>query len=493
MFENKEISQRDRMIRGAGFLLVLGLGLKLAPLLMVGIVSMGAIIFVHELGHFSVCKLSGIRVETFSIGFGEPIVSFDRGGTRYQIGAIPLGGYVKPAGEFAEKEDQGGVHAPDEFLGKAWYIRAAVLVAGPAFNFIFPIVFLFGLYASFGIPFFIAPPQITEVSQDSAAMEAGLKVGDQILKVDGDWTFDVKALVKQIDDAARVHPSVETKLSILRAGKPMEIKVLSRLDHDVGRYRLGVSVESGPAPLRKRVDKVGAGTPAEKAGFLVGDEILSVGGNLLKQGTDFAGQFASASTDTSGMVTIEVARLGKTVIIKTLKKQPVPENFDPNVVGLVGLDLEINSDLSGGADKRYEKVGVRQAAQYSFFENLFTAEAMVGGLWDLVRGKMALKESLGGPVAIVRMANQQAQNGFFALLQFMMRISLILGIMNLLPIPVLDGGTMMICIIEGLRGRPLSFKLQNVLQNVFGMLLISLMLFATYNDIVNWLKALANR
>jgi regulator of sigma E protease len=493
MFENNVISPRDRLARGLGFLAVAAVVLWLWPMAFVAIVAMGAIITVHELGHFTVCKLSGIRVETFSIGFGAPLLSLDRGGTRYQVAAIPLGGYVKPAGEFEEKEETAGKHAPDEFLGKPWYIRAAVLAAGPAFNFIFPVVFLFLLYASVGIPFFIAPPLVMDVSADSAAQEAGLKKGDQILKVDGEWTFDIKALVKQIDDAARRHPGKNTMLSVLRQGKQLEIGALSRLDPAAGRYRLGVEVDAGPAPLRKRVEKVEAGTPAEKAGFLMGDELLGVGGKLLKQGNDFNEQFATASKDSEGMVSVEVARLGKTVIIKAPQKQPLPDNFDPKLIGLVGLDLERDASLSGGEEKRYERVGIWRAAQYSFYENLFTVVTMAGGLVDLVRGKIAFKESVGGPVAIVRMAHQQAQNGFFELLQFMMRISLILGLMNLLPIPVLDGGTMMICIFEGLRRKPLSFKVQSALQNIFGALLISLMLFATYNDIANWFKALTNR
>lgn len=493
MFENKEISPKERWIRGIGFIAATVVGFVLFPKAAIAIVAMGAIITVHELGHFTVCKLSGIRVETFSIGFGAPLLSFDRGGTRYQVAAIPLGGYVKPAGEFEEKPENEGKHAPDDFLGKPWYIRAAVLAAGPLANFVFPVVFLFGLYATIGIPFFIAPPLIMDVGTNSAASEAGLKKGDQVIKIDGEWTFDVKNLVKQVDEAARKHPGTKTRLSVLRDGKQIEILALSRLDHEAGRYRLGIAVESGPAPLRTRVEKVGAGTPAEKAGFLVGDELLSVGGKLLKQGSRFAEQFSSSKEDTEGMVTIEVARLGKTVALKTARKQPVPEGFDPKLVGLIGLELERNSDLSGNSEKRYERVSPWRAAKYSVFENVFMAGAMTSGIWDLFTGKLGFKESVGGPVAIVRMAHQQAETGIFELLQFMMRISLILGIMNLLPIPLLDGGTMLICFIEGIRRKPLNYKLQSLLQNVVGALLIALMIFITYNDLANWFRTFTNK
>jgi regulator of sigma E protease len=481
------------MLRAGAFLLAAAALALAYPKVLAGLVALGAIIMVHELGHFTVMKLGGIKVEIFSIGFGSALLSHDFGGTRYQVAAIPLGGFVKPAGEFEEKAETEGKHGPDEFLGKPWYLRALALGAGPLANFAFPIVFLFALYASVGIPFFIAPPLVMDISKDSAAEEAGIKKGDQILKVDGAWTFDVKGLVKQVDDAARAHPGKETSLSLLRGGKQLEIKALSRLDHGAARYRLGVVVEPGPPPLRRRVERVGAGTPAEKAGFLKGDEILSVGGKLLKQGSDFNDLFTSAKVSSEGTVAVELARLGKTIILNPSQKQPLPEGIDARLVGLFGLELERDTDLSGQISKRYEHVGLWRAAEYSFLENLSIADAIIEGIWSMIRGKVGFRESIGGPVAIARMAKQQAEIGYFELMQFMMRISVMLGIMNLLPIPLLDGGTLLLCFVEGARRRPLPFKVQTAIQNIFGALLISVMLFATYNDLINLFRSMANR
>lgn len=483
--------QRQALLKAVIFFMALGAALYLYPLAVVAVLAISAIIFVHEFGHFIVCKISGIRVETFSIGFWEPLISFEHGGTRYQIGSLPFGGFVKPAGEFTESEDP-KQHAPDEFLGKPWYIRAAVLLAGPLFNFIFPVVFLFLLYAGFGVPSYIAPPLVIQVIDNSAAQEAGLKAGDQILRVDGEWTFDIRALQVQIDEAARKHPSVETKLSVLRDNKEMEMSVLSRLDHGSGRYRLGVSVEPGPEPLRRRVDSLEAGTPAENSGLRVDDEILSVGGKLLRQGTDFSAQFADAATDVQGNVAIEVTRYGKTVLIPVKKKQPVSDGMDPKIIGLLGLGLESNAGLEAAANKEFEKVSLGEAASFSLAENVFLVEEIAENLRDLVLGKIAIKESLGGPVAIVRMASQEAKNGIFKLLTWIMGISVLLGVTNLLPIPLLDGGTMLLCIVEGLRRRPLSYRLQNSLQNVSGAILALFMLYVTYNDVVNWIRASAN-
>jgi regulator of sigma E protease len=487
MFEKENISPGIRALRAAGFFLACGFGLWLIPFWVKAALAIGLVIMVHEFGHFLVCKLTGIRVEIFSLGFGAPLLSFDHGGTRYQVGAIPVGGFVKPAGEFDDKAAEPLVHAPDEFLGKPWYVRGLVALAGPVFNFVFPVLFLFALYATVGVPFFLAPPQIVDVSSGSAAAEAGLEKDDQILKIDGEWTFDANSLKQQVDAAARRHPGVETKLSVLRKGRQVEIKALSRLDHDAGRYRLGVQVDDGPAPLRKRVDKVDASTPAEKAGFLAGDEILGVGGKLLKQGNDFNEQFATAQADPEGMVSVEIARLGKTMVLAAPKVQPLPQGIDPKLVGLLGLNLERDTDLSGGAEKRYEKVGPWPAAKYSFYVCAYTATAIVSGLADLVRGKLPFRESVGGPVAMMRMAHQAAENGLFELAQLAMRISLMLGIMNLLPIPILDGATVIFCLVEGLRRKPLSVQLQTMLQNVFGALLIAFMLFVVANDLISTL------
>ncbi len=217
------------------------------------LIVLAILIFVHELGHFWVAKAAGIRVEVFSLGWGAPLVSYTHGDTRYQIAPIPLGGFMKPAGEFEEKEDASGkpaVHAPDEFLGKPWYIRAMVLLAGPGMNFVAPWLALFVLFATVGRPFFIAPPQVTEVSAGSAAEESGVKMNDQIIKVDGQWVTDVGLFIHMVDSAARSHPSEKTHMVLLRQGSQMDLDVLPRLDAAAGRYRLGIGIRPGPVALQ---------------------------------------------------------------------------------------------------------------------------------------------------------------------------------------------------------------------------------------------------
>ncbi len=494
MLETKvPVSSAQRLWRGLAFVAVAVAGVLFLPKVFFSIVALGAIVFVHELGHFTVAKLSKIRIEVFSIGFGTPLFTFERGGTQYQIAAIPLGGFVKPAGEYEEKEGETHQRKPDEFLAKPWWVRGLVLVAGPLANFVFPVIALFVLYATLGRPLFIAPPLIQEVNDDSAAAAAGLKPRDQILKVDGEWAMNAEALGKMIDTASRKHPGVKTKLLVLRGSKRTEVQVLSRLDSQVGRYRLGVVISPGNPPLRSVVERVVPGTPAEQAGFQKGDEITSIAGKELKQGSEFDALFAKAKEiehKGAQAVAIGLKRGDKALVLYPGQKQPIPDTWDPEKVGLVGLELELDAELGAGGQKRLQKMGLGRAAREAIYENVYAAAAMVEGIWQMVTGRVNFKQSVGGPVAIMRMAHQQADQGIFELLQFMLRISLILGIMNLLPIPLLDGGTLLLCVVEGLRGKPLPIKMQSVIQNIAAALLISLMVFATYNDIVNWVKAI---
>ena len=157
-----------------------------APYLCASLACLSVLIFVHELGHFTVAKLQGMRVETFSIGFGPALVKIERGGTVYQIAALPLGGYVKPAGENPETDEQIAQAKPDEFMGKPWWSRALVLLAGPTTNLIFPIAVLFVVYATIGRSNPWGPPQVEAVMAQSGALAAGIVPGDLIIRVNGE-------------------------------------------------------------------------------------------------------------------------------------------------------------------------------------------------------------------------------------------------------------------------------------------------------------------
>ncbi len=438
-----------------------------------GIVALGVLIFAHELGHFLVAKATGITVEAFSLGFGPELAGFTAGGTRYKLSAFPLGGYVKPAGEFAQGAEP---PKPGEFLSKPWWVRALVLFAGPAMNFALPVLMLFALYATVGKPLNLGPATVAKLMPGKAAQAAGVRLGDQIVEVDGQKVPSYDKLSAMIDSRSKAHPDRPLEITVLRKGSPLDLKVKAALDPSLGRYLIGVVVEPGPPPLKKVVQEVLVGTPAEKDGFLKGDEILSVDGKPLERGDQFAPLFAGSLHDP---VPVEVLRHGARLKILAPKKQPIPKGMDAADIGLLGLQLDSESGLV------YAHLGPWQAAEEATLENVGLAVGMVESIYSLVTGQVSFRESVGGPITIVRMADQQARSGLVTFLVFMSKISLMLCIMNLLPIPVLDGGTLVLCLFEGLRGKALPAQAQNVLQGIGIALLVALMGFALYNDIFN--------
>ncbi len=445
------------------------------------IAFLGVVIFVHELGHFLMARWQGMRVETFSLGFGPPLVQLRRGGTVYQIAAIPLGGYVKPAGEDPKTDEDIANAKPDEFMGRPWWSRALVLLAGPAMNLIFPVLALFLVYATVGRSYPWGPPQVMEVMPKSAAQEAGLAAGDLIVKVNGNQVNNTQLLAGLVDSQSRLKPGQPLDVELIRGGKPLKKQVRTRLNPELGKYLMGVQVQPSPPPYSTTLRSVGVLTPAEKAGFKAGDVVKAVGGQPLKDGFSFNKQFAQAAADP---VVIEVERAGKALSLSAPKKQPVPEGFDPELLGLLGLEFE-PIDPQGAAKQR-DRLSLPKAAQAAVLDTATATAVIFMGLKQLVMGKLNMRESLGGPVAIMRMAAQQAERGWEDLLHLMLNISLTLGIMNLLPIPLLDGGTFVFCLIEGVRRKPLKLKTQVVAQNIGLAFIGSLFAFTILNDLLRW-------
>jgi regulator of sigma E protease len=445
------------------------------------IAFLGFVIFIHELGHFLMARWQGMRVETFSLGFGPALVQLKRGETTYQIAAIPLGGYVKPAGEDPKTDEDVANAKPDEFMGRPWWSRSLVLLAGPAMNLIFPVLALFVVYISLGRSYPWGPPQVMEVMPKSAAQEAGLQAGDLIVKVNGQQVNNTQLLASLVDRQSRVDLDKPLKVEVLRGGKALSKAVRTRLNPEAGKYLMGVQVQPSPPPYTTALRSVGVLTPAEKAGFKPGDVLLSVGGEPLSDGFSFNRQFARAAQDP---VAIGVSRAGKVLTLTAPKKQPVPEEFDPELLGLLGLEFEVAG--AQGAARQRERLGPVAALKAAAGDTATAGAVILMGLKQLISGQLNARESLGGPVAIMRMAAQQAERGWEDLLHLMLNISLTLGILNLLPIPLLDGGTFVFCVIEGIRRKPLKLRTQVVAQNIGFAFIGSLFLFTIANDLLRW-------
>jgi regulator of sigma E protease len=443
------------------------------------LLAFGLLVLVHELGHFLVCRAFGVRVEAFSIGFGPKLWGWTSGGTEFKISALPLGGFVKLAGEL--QEEDGKQYAPDEFMGKPWWVRSLVLLAGPAMNFLVPVLALALLYATLGKPVLNGPALVRQVMAGKPAAAAGFLPGDMILRVEGQEVSAYAQMSELVGSLAKAHPGQPLAFAMRRDGHSLTLTAAPALDPASGRWLIGVVVDVAEPPTSRVVDTVIPGLPAEKAGFAKGDEVLSVAGHELKDGADFKALFAASTQDP---VPMSVSRAGKAITLLAAKHQPVPEGTaKPEELGLLGMELVSDAQVA------YLKVGIFKGPLLAGAEVVDLAWAMSRGLWDLITLKVAWRDAVGGPITILRMAHQQAQSGFIRLLDFSSKISVMLCVMNLLPIPMLDGGTLLQCVIEGVRGRRLSLKVQGLLQNIGLGLLALIFIGAFYNDIAGLFTA----
>lgn len=336
------------------------------------------LIMVHEFGHFIVAKKVGVKVEKFSLGFGPVIVKKKKDETEYSISVIPLGGFVKLAGDNLE-EFKGN---PDEFLGKSPSRRAAVIFFGPLFNYVLGIL-LFWLLYCVGYPMFTT--KVGGLQKNMGAIEAGMKVGDKITAVDGkkvEFWEDLQKIIHSKNDSDTTH------VSVLREGK---------------EFYLDVKIKT-----KEYADQLGSKRSIGLLGITMGDEIVNV-------------------------------------------KYPFFKAF------------------SLGLQKTWE----------------LTRTTYVG-LWRMITGKLSVKESMTGPVGIFYIGSKVASFGVVAVMHLMAVLSISLAIFNLLPLPILDGGHLFLLIVEKIRGKYLSIKTERVISQIGVVMIVTLVLFVTYNDISNF-------
>jgi regulator of sigma E protease len=473
------------------FLLAIVVLIVRAPYMAASLGFLGLVIMAHEFGHFIVARWQGMRVETFSVGFGPALVKVEFGGTTYQVAPILVGGYMKPAGENPESDEEIANAKPDEFNGRPWWSRALVALAGPLTNLVFPVVALFLVYACVGRLDPQGPPLVQTVFAKSGAQAAGILPGDLVIRLNGEQVNGMSQLAALVDKQSRLDLGRALTVDLLRKGKPLRLQVrttLSVTPHprwafwlpDSGKYLMGVGVEASPPPFTTTLSAPEVMTPAEKAGFKAGDVVLSVDGAPLRDGYAFSALFAHAAHDP---VPIVVDRQGSRLTLSAAKKQPLPDEFDPALVGLLGLDFE-PADLNEA--QRREPLALVPALEYAAVDTLSLGLIVVVSVKEMIFGHISARDSLGGPVAILRMASQQAQRGWDNLVELMCSISIMLGLMNLLPIPILDGSTLLFCVVEAVRGRPLRLKTQVVLQNIGLTLIGSLFALTFVNDLLRW-------
>jgi regulator of sigma E protease len=431
---------------------------------------LGVMIVIHELGHYVAAKYFKVRVEVFSIGFGTRLAGFRKGDTDYRISAIPLGGYVKMSGENPMDERTGD---PAEFLAHPRWQRFIIAFAGPAMNILLAVglltfVFMFHLEQPL---YYDQPALIGWVMQGTPAAKAGLQPGDKIIKLE-----DVDSPTwQQVDPKENLSPNQPLHLTIQRGNQTLE-KVVTPEPYGISQIGYAGWVPKEP----NIVTKLDAGMPAEKAGLQEGDEIIAMNGKPLPA---VAAMVEALKQSKDKPIEVAVLRNGQQ---KNFTIQPVL------------------SDVPGLREQRY-RIGIEAeptkvvslpfaaAFNRSIEENKRASMLILELVQKMVRRKVSIR-TIEGPIRIGQAAGAAAsEKGWNPLLLLTAAISLNLGIFNLLPIPILDGGVILLLLIEGLMRRDISLQIK---ERIYQAAFVFLLLFAVmviYNDLVKTLPGLSTR
>jgi len=428
------------------------------------VIVLGVLVFVHELGHFLAAKLFGMRVERFSIGFPPRAFGKQIGETDYCVSWIPIGGYVKIAGmidesfdtEFLQSEPQ-----PWEFRAKPLWQKVIVLSAGVTMNILLAIVIFWGINVVQGKTV-RDTTRIGFVQEGSAGAAAGIQVGDSILAINGAAVTTWEDL---LGDVFIESMSGDVALSVLRNGQPVSLVIPKGSLPETDPGALGIS----PAKPGIRVTSVESGNPADSVGIRPGDVIVRLAGEPISSDSTMI-----RIVRAHAMVPLAVEwKRGDTLMSATVV---------PTAQGRIGIGFDPLFGLS-----------VRRV-QYSFFGALpqavkdvvnYTA-LTVEQIWNVITRKTEFSQSVGGPIRIAQLATQTAELGILPFLWFMAVLSISLAFLNILPFPALDGGHILILLIEGVIGRELPVKVKLGVQRAGFFLLIAFMVFVLYNDIMKF-------
>jgi regulator of sigma E protease len=437
------------------------------------VVVIGILILVHELGHFFVARWTGVGVERFSIGFGPVLLRWRGRETEYVLSAIPMGGYVKMVGEENPLEGGGGT-VPDlskAFATKPLWARFLIVFAGPAMNLVLAAVIFAVVLATLGRA--VWPAAVGKVTDGSPAATAGLRTGDTVVAVNGQPV----AYWEDLDRAVAESDGRPLQLRVRRDGTEETIAVTPRLrtvpDPIFREPREVWDLGAGPQ-LLPAITSIGPGSPAERAGLKPGDVVVAVAGQRLYTHEDLL-EAIRARPGQSFEIGIE--RDG-TPLTLTVTPEPVKERTP------TGEELTVGKIQAGLAPKavKFEPyaplTAIGQGAVKTWDMTVLTAR----GLWKLVTRQIDLS-NIGGPIQIATETTRQANEGLVSVAVFVAVISVNLAVLNLLPIPMLDGGHLLFFVIEAILGRPLSLRKRELAQQVGFVLLMMIMVFALYNDL----------
>jgi regulator of sigma E protease len=438
------------------------------------IIVIGILIVIHELGHFVVARLCGVGVERFSIGFGPVLWRYRGKETEYCLSAIPMGGYVKMMGD-DENPLEGGagptVDPTKAFHSKPLIARFLIVFAGPAMNFVLAAVIFALVFMIVGRP--ALPPVIGRVAPDGAGAKVGLATGDKIVALDGRplkyWEDVLRAVQEGEGRAVELTvvgvPGGERKVTLA----PTRVKEKDIFGDEREVWDIGL----GPyiAPI---IGDVVSGFPAVQAGLRPGDTVVEIEGRPVLSWADLA----EAINRRPGQPTRLIVQRGTERVAISVTPRATKDR------GPDGKEVEVGRiGISPAPSSTYVRenpiVAVRDGVQKTAEVTALTAK----GLWKIVVGQLD-RSNIGGPIQIAQAAGEQARQGLPSLAFFTAVISVNLALLNLLPVPMLDGGHLLFFGFEAILGRPLSLRKREVAQQVGFVLLMMLMVYAVYNDLV---------
>ncbi len=442
------------------------------------VITLGILVSIHEFGHFWVARRCGIKVLRFSVGFGMPLWRrTDRHGTEFVIAAIPLGGYVKMLDEREAPVSDEQKHL--SFNSKPVLSRIAVVAAGPIANFLLAIAALWLMYV-IGIKTVL--PQVGEILPESPAALAGIQPGDEILTIDGEETLNWQQVNMQLLSYIGDNRFLDI---VVREGEPGQKPAGSeyvrsvRVDNWlVGQEPLNPIKALGVAPYSPSIPaiigQIAESGAAEKAGLEVGDRVIAMNGQPIEDWLAWV-KLIRVSAGQSLSVTVERSA-GRV----DLQLTPGDKDVGGQTVGYIGAGVQ----LVGWPDDLVRTIqynpatAVYQATKATAALTSMTLES----LWKMVTGLVSVK-NLSGPITIAKVAGASLESGLENFLYFLAMLSVSLGVLNLLPIPVLDGGHLLFYLVELVRGKPVSEKAQMIGLKIGVTLVVSVMMLAFYNDL----------
>ncbi|MGL5085344.1 MAG: RIP metalloprotease RseP [Clostridium sp.] len=413
------------------------------------VLAFSLLIIVHEVGHFVMAKVNGIKVEEFAIGMGPKAFSIQGKETKYSLGILPIGGYVKMLGEEEDVEDN------RSFSSKSPLRRMSVILAGAIMNFALALVIFTFILSKNGYLI----PQVGEVEANSPAVEAGLQTGDKFLNIGGDKVFSAD----DVSVAMTMSKGKPLDIVIERGGEVKNV-VMTTKENTGKRYSIGIYFAEKNGDLLPQVREVIKDTPAFEAGLKSGDKILSINGKETVSAKDVSNAIGISNGEA---VDISIERAGEIQKLKIMPKENSEKVYD---IGFA-FAKESNPTFFQGVKQSFKQTTTLVAQTFK-------------GLKMMVTGEANLKTDVGGPVTIIKMSGQAAKGGFENLMYFTAFISVNLAVFNLLPFPALDGGMAVIILIELITRKKVPERIVSTINYVGMIILFGFMIFVTIKDIL---------